>query len=193
MSDVASSSLVNKVFSVAGGKRVESALPEAALGFEAFRKIELLRIAWAYDLKIDENLPVIDRQGGPCLSAILERHKEDGAFDKPPKYPEKLEPGSGSIAEQGQEAKARKDRIRELEANVVINQRELAVLKGRDRIKPRDTVPKVDPAGQPHLDWDALRARAKELGVTGINAKKRPLLEAAVREAEACGDVPSCG
>ena len=193
MSDVASSLLVKKVYSVAGGRRVESTLPEAALGFQAFRKIELLRLAWAYDLKIEENLPVIDRQGGPCLSAILERYREEGAFDKPPKYPEKLQPGVGSIAEQGQEAKARKDRIRELEARVVINQRELAVLKSQDRIKPRTTVPKVDPAGL-RLDWHALRARAAELGIKNIHGMKRDLLEAAVREAEACGeDVSSSG
>jgi len=193
MSDVAADPLVKRVFSVAGGRRVESTLPEAALGFEAFRKIELLRIAWAYDLKIDENLPVIDRQGGPCLSAILERYKEDGEFDKPPKYPEKLEPGAGSIAEQGQEAKARKDRIRKLEARVVLNQRELAVLKSQDRIKPRTTAPKVDPAGL-RLDWHQLRARASDLEIKGIHGMKRYQLEAAVREAEACGeDVSSSG
>ena len=193
MSDILQDPLVKKVYSVAGGKRMESLLPEAALGFAGFRKIEILRVAWAWDLPIDENLPTIDRAGGPCLSDIMDAYNEQGAFDKPPKYPEKLVPGVGSIAEQGQEANARKERISELEAKVVLNQRELAALKAGNKLKPKDTTPKIDPIGQPHLDWNALRARAKDLGVTGINAKKRTLLEAAVREAEASDNVPSSG
>ena len=193
MSDILQEPLVKKVYSVAGGKRMESLLPEAALGFAAFRRIEILRVAWAWDLPINENLPAIDRSGGPCLSDIMDAYNEQGVFDKPPKFPEKLTPGVGSIAEQGQEANARAARIKELQAKVVLNQRELAALKAGNKLKPKDTTPKIDPAGQPHLDWDALRARAKELGVIGINAKKRPLLEAAIREAEARDDVPSSG
>lgn len=183
MSDVASHPLVRKIESVAGGRRVESTLPEAALGFEAFRKIELKRIAWAYELVIDENLPVIDRQGGPCLSAVMERYREEGAFDKPAKHPEMLKPGAGSIAEQGQEAKAREDRIRQLEATKGLAERELAVLKSQERIKPRTPVPKVDPSGPPNL-----KARALKLGIKNVHGVKRTLLQAAVREAEARGE-----
>ncbi len=151
MSDVTSHPLVTKIESVAGGRRVESALPEAALGFEALRRIDIKRIAWAYGLTIDENLPVIDRFGGPCLSAIMERFKDEGVFDKPPKYPEKLIPGSGSIAEQGQEARAREDRIADLEARVVLNQRELAVLKSQTKIKPRNPLRRLSRLVHPPL------------------------------------------
>ncbi len=193
MSDIMQDPLVKKVYSVAGGKTMESLLPEAALGFAGFRKIEILRVAWAWDLEIDENLPAIDRSGGPCLSAIMDAYNEQGALDKPPKYPEKLVPGVGSIAEQGQEANARVNRIRELEAKVVLNQRELAVLKAGNKLKPKDTAPKIDPAGVQSLGWHALRKRALELGVQDIHGMKRPQLEAAVREAEARDDVSDSG
>ncbi len=193
-SDVLADPLVKKVYSVAGGKRMESLLPEAALGFAGFRKIEILRVAWAWDLPIDENLPTIDRAGGPCLSDIMDAYNEQGAFDKPPKYPEKLKPGVGSIAEQGQEVNARKERIRELEARVVLNQRELAALKAGNKLTPKDTAPKIDPAGVQKFTWHGLRKRAVELGIKDIHGMKRPQLEAAVREAEASGeDVSSSG
>ncbi len=185
MSDVLQDPLVQKVYSVAGGKRIESLLPEAALGFAGFRKIEILRVAWAWGLPIDENLPTIDRSGGQCLSAIMDTYNEQGVFDKPPKFPEKLEPGVGSIAEQGQEANARAARIKQLEAKVVLNQRELAALKAGNKLKPKDTTPKIDPVGPPNL-----KARALKLGIKNVHGVKRTLLQAAVREAEARDHVP---